>query len=364
MIAENSEYKKTDIYILGLLFPFMHPRGFSEYFSEYKIFCTIWLYSVVLIIALMFIFKIARGYTKYKKCVPFILLYFLTFLIITFYVQGGITQGIQKVVVTPILCVYCMMAIKTKLVQHIRCLASIMIVNFVLNATLFSPWVFPEYFDADKHIIFLGHVQIASQLGILGIFIGYLCRELSMRMIGNLLMCLSVVTMIISDTAASKIAIVLFFVFLIISKTYVFRFIMYLDSQYYIYLWLVLNICMYVFYKLLNGKYIILGIDFTLSGRIFVWKEIIAAVKESFIYGYGAYGVLIKVFWHKWQDQSGMNYAHNELLQRMLDGGIILLVLFIIMMYYFVRNMKHVKNSKMKTVANMCLIIILINRKY
>ena len=54
--------------------------------------------------------------------------------------------------------------------------------------------------------------------------------------------------------------------------------------------------------------------------------------------GYGAYGVLIKTFWHDWENSNGMNYAHNEVLQLLLDGGIILLVAYIAMCIVLLRN--------------------------
>ena len=72
-------------------------------------------------------------------------------------------------------------------------------------------------------------------------------------------------------------------------------------------------------------------------------------------------GVLLKVFWSKWEgDGSGMNYAHNDILQVLLDGGAIQLILFILMIFSYLNNVKKCKDKKMITFSNLCLISMLI----
>lgn len=351
------KFNKSDIYLVLVLIPFMHPRGFSEYFAAYKNFFTAWLYIVVCAVFIYFIFKILRGHTTYKEFTPFILIYFGYLIFITLFIQGNIKQGIQKVFVTPALCLFCIIMFKQKIIQFIRCLAIVLIVSFVLNITVFSPWMCPNYFNVDEHLIFIGHVQIAAQLGILGIYVGYFCRRYISNALGVILTIMSIITMIMSDTIASKIAIVLFIVFYAINKLRMARWILYIDARYYIYIWLIVNFAMLGFYILLNGNYVINGIDFTLSGRSFVWKNSIELIKQSLLTGYGVYGILIKVFWSTGE---GMNYAHNEVLQRLLDGGILSLMLFVILLCFIVKGIKKVKDKSIQMISNACLLILLV----
>lgn len=55
-----------------------------------------------------------------------------------------------------------------------------------------------------------------------------------------------------------------------------------------------------------------------------------------------------------------MNYAHNEMLQRLLDGGIILTVLFILLLYAYTKNIRKAHNKQMIYWASAMLLIILV----
>ena len=69
---------------------------------------------------------------------------------------------------------------------------------------VFNQWFFKSYFLVDNHIIFIGHVQIASELGTLGILIAYAESKVnSSKFNGILLLALSIITMLYSKTSAS-----------------------------------------------------------------------------------------------------------------------------------------------------------------
>ena len=52
-----------------------------------------------------------------------------------------------------------------------------------------------------------------------------------------------------------------------------------------------------------------------------------------------------------------MNYAHNELLQRMLDGGIILSFLFVILVYYLIKNIDDLSKGTFKGILISIILI-------
>ena len=69
---------------------------------------------------------------------------------------------------------------------------------------------------------------------------------------------------------------------------------------------------------------------------------------DSWLLGYGAYGVNIVPFWEIGKD--GFNYAHNDLLQHLLDGGIVLSLIFYIIIYKQLNQLSFIKDEKVKNV--------------
>lgn len=89
--------------------------------------------------------------------------------------------------------------------------------------------------------------------------------------------------------------------------------------------------------------------NLSLNGRGFIWEKAIESFLKSPIWGYGVHGTLIQVFWSKWSgDGSGMNYMHNQLLQVANDGGLILLVLYVLMIYAVMDSIDKIPNKRIK----------------
>lgn len=343
------------------LIPFLFPRGFLEYFAVYKTFFTIWLYFSMALIVGMIVYKTVRTRIHYKNCIWVMVLYYLAFIMITLTTQGGISEGLQKLFVTPVLCLFCATCIKKEPLNFIRCVSNILIINFLLNISVFSPLLWQQYFDADKHIIFLGHVQVVSQLGVLGIFISYILYEFNEKKTSKWLLILSAFTMLVSETAASYIALILICIFFLISKKIITLRKKLGRPGILIFTFLVINLVIYFFLKCFTTGNINEFITIATSGRTFIWREALKLMKNHWLIGYGAYGVLIRVFWSLGTSSpNGMNYAHNEILQRLLDGGLILVFLFLIMVYTYIKNVKKSKNKKLNYWSYTILIIVLI----
>lgn len=116
----------------------------------------------------------------------------------------------------------------------------------------------------------------------------------------------------------------------------------FLRSDVIIIIFLICNVIIFAVVSNFNGatELFIRGLT---NGRTFIWSQALALMKNHWLIGYGAYGVLIKVFF----SPTGMNYAHNEILQRLLDGGIVLSVLFIIMISSHAKNIRKVRNENL-----------------
>ena len=109
-------------------------------------------------------------------------LYYLLFVGITLALQGSVNEGIQKLFVAPVLCLFSVFCLESHKKSFLRCVSTLLIVNFLLNLTLFHPLIFPAYFSVETtHILFLGHVQVVAPFGILGIYIAYLMYRMDER---------------------------------------------------------------------------------------------------------------------------------------------------------------------------------------
>lgn len=354
--------KYKNIILIFLLIPFLCPRGFLEYFSFYKLFFSAWLY---LSVGIIYIVAIAKLLTlkkiKINSFVGSMILYFSIIIIITFLVRQSFSGALQKLFATPALCIFSVYYLKKNPLQIIKYTNNILIIIFVLNSTIFSPLFWPTYFrPISNHLLFIGHVQTAVQIGMLAILTAYIEYEVYN---GNkkkyvLLMILSYINMLMSFTSAAYISIILLLLFKILGNFKIYGSIA-LEGRVYLSLYLLLN---FIFFLIIcAGKSSLEIAGFSLNGRGFIWAKAIESFFKSPIYGYGANGVLIKVFWSYWVgDGQGMNYMHNQILQILNDGGIILFAAFIYMLYIAMSTIDKLKGKKIRYQISTFIAIILI----
>lgn len=347
-----------------VILPFLFPFGFAEYFSAYKNFRILILGVATIIILLGTVYLIIANQGKMKISVPLlvVILYHIVLLIITLSVQGTISQGLQKIFISPAICIFLDMACRNKMRYTINTICNLLIIVLALNLFIFNQWFFPNYFLLSKHVMFIGHVQVAAEIGLLGVLIGYIeyCYGVY-RNKSIVLIILSLLTMLYSQTSASFLSIVLLSLFLILRKSH--------SAQ------KIVNNHMYLLTFFLLVVYIIVinisriplfakhyaTLTTLLSGRTYIWDTGLKLFYAKPILGYGAYGVLIKVFWSAWLvNKSGFNYAHNTLLQLLLDGGIVLAIIFIVSIALYIRSEdKKLNNDKIKYVSHILLLTLL-----
>lgn len=362
----QTKFFSNDIIIYLALFPFLYPKGFSEYFGIYKKFFTGWMYLSIVIILVAFVYaicRIFRYHIQYNNCLAWMSLYHIYMLIMTLIVQGGINEGLQKIFATPVLCLVCVIFMKKNINRFVECLANIMIFNFALTIIIFNPIIASKYFAISTNLMFIGHVQVAAQLGILGIFVSFVLKKLhpNNTIKSKMLFILSILIMITSFTSASFICLFVMVLSFILVRFFRLGKIFELDSRIYIAFIFALNVVfLFLLYKN-NWNLSNIGLTTTLNGRFVIWKEIVNMLQNHLLLGYGAFGGHIKVYWHVWTGQlDGMTYAHSQLFQLLLDGGIGLFIIFLIMIFVYVDKVKKSSNVSLVRMANICLISILI----
>lgn len=356
--------KPSNIVWYFAILPFLFPAGFAEYFPSYKNFRVTILGIATVIIIAREIYLLARKRGKMAVSMPLIsiVLYHVVLLIITISIQGSIAQGLQKIFIAPALCILLDEGCRTDLKNVINVICNLLILIFTLNLFVFNQWIFPRYFLVSNRIMFIGHVQVAAEIGIFGMLVAYIEYSYDIhRYKSFLLTILSTMTMIYSETSASYLGVVLIVVFLLLRKiNIVKKFICNHECALFFVLTVISIVAINIQSTPIFKRYgaIITTIS---SGRTIIWRQGLNLFKLKPVFGYGAYGVLIKVFWSAWSaNKLGFNYAHSTLLQLLLDGGIVLALIFYIVVILYIRSEdKRLINNNVKYISHILLLAFL-----
>lgn len=350
----------NDFWIYMGLIPFLYPRGFSEYFGVYKNVFTGWMYLTIIAIGFIFLYQICCNPIKFNSCLCLVIVYHVYLFFVTFFIQGGIDEGLQKIFATPALCLICIIFLQKDMQRFIECLANILIINFSLSIFIFNPVFASRFFSIASNIMFIGHVQVAAQLGVLGLFVAYILNKKGEQKKSLVLGGLSVAVMIMSFTSASMICLLILIIGMAIIKVFKIGKLFELDSRIYASGIIILNILFFVILYFNNWNLSKFGINTTLNGRFTIWDAIVQLLRDHFLFGYGAFGARIKVYWSAWAGQpEGMTYAHSQVMQLLLDGGICLLVIFMVMLFVYISKVKTSENKVLVRFSNLCLLSIL-----
>lgn len=346
-----------------MIIPFLFPRGFFDYIPIYKSVYTIWLFvSIIVIYVIAFLRLLKRERESNLQFLVSFIGYFLIMTFITILIRNTFADTLQKIFATPAICFLCLNCLQREPARFIKVSNNIVCIVFILNTVLFNPWLWPQYFKPiSNHLFFLGHVQVGAQFGILGIvlaFVEYFYYSSNKRRF-VFQISLALITMLMSFTSAAYIAIIFLIVFWLLNKTKLYR-VFTLKSQYYIMFYLMINVI--ILYIIYTGTDTFTILGFSLNGRGFIWKKAIESFLNSPIYGYGVHGVFIKVFWSSWTDNGlGMNYMHNQILQVLNDGGIVLFIPFIFLLNSALKKINKISDSSMRFwFASLVLIILII----
>ncbi|MCM1131335.1 MAG: O-antigen ligase family protein [Roseburia sp.] len=330
------------IMLYFIMISLLFPRGFAENSSAIRIIYLIWLALAVVLMVMQIFYYLILKKMKLDKFIYMVATYYIVFWGITIYNKGEIGEGVQKLFVAPIVIVFLLVYLKVKPQKVLKVIENTLIVLFLLNIVFYP--VFKYILDS-YHIYFLGHVQMYSQISVLAILVAYLNQYyLGKNKKSCLLIFLSLITLLLSRTAVSYICIAIYLILKVLIALKADRIVRCKPSFYFaLFVFLNLFLLWYTF-KLRNIS--TMNNLFSLSSRTFIWTDAIYLAKEKLLFGYGAYGVLIKTFWSSWSvSAGGFNYAHNELIQHLLDGGVVLLILFLILFFLSLAEASKIKNK-------------------
>ncbi len=357
MYEKRNETDSIIEYILAfvILFGFLYPRGLQEISNSWHTFFQLWTWGAVILIIFEYVLNNGIKVIRIEKSEIPIWLYFILAIVISLFNRGSLTSGLQQLFAFPFLCVYVMSNIKKRPKVILNTIINICIVTFSLNI------IIPKsLFLGRTHITFLGHVQMICQIGILAIMcsvIYWMLYKRSKLRVAYLII-VAVVVMLTTDASSA----------ILTASLLVFSFIIYRWRLYHILQWksntyIIIGILLSLFIIYLTAinnlfSSIIPVLDF--SGRSFVWKDALQKITLHPLTGYGIDGVLLKTFWLQWSDSDGFNYAHNQIVQNMLDGGIVLTLAFWNMISAFLNRSNYIREKGVRVLCNAVLIALLI----
>lgn len=343
---------KSELYIYAVIFAILCPRGPIELSSAYKYVFTLFTWGIVALIWLRFFMRFpVNKHTVNKEYLPAVL-YFVFAIIISLAVKRSVSGGLQQLFAYPTFFLFICEEMRRNSKTVIKAFAGILTVllamNFPLTLIIFRRVLY--------HITFLGHVQMISQFGVLAIFIavsGYTSGVLT-RGKAALLVLLSFLNMMTTDASSAVLSALILVAILVV---YIFKLynLFCLKSQ--IYVAIMVGLSLFIVVAAIKSWLVGLVPDYSFSGRSFIWREVVQRFTESPIYGYGVDGVLLKPFWVG--KNGGFNYAHNQIMQNLLDGGIVLLTLFWMMILSVAHSINKMKNKTMIILSNSALICTL-----
>lgn len=337
-----------------MIIPFVRPGGFAQIWGWYSKIFDLWLYGALALILCWVVYDFFQNGLQYKACAYAMAAYYVLFVAVTLIQQKGINEGLQKMFAAPALFMFCMVALKNKPREFLIALVNVLTVIFALNVTIFCP-IITDRLIAIYHVNFLGHVQVVAQYSLVGCLAAYLLAKMDGRRKRRciLLVALCLLQTVWAKTAAGMLVLVVLVGGVILRQMPRLRPLTVCNTQFLFGGYVAINALMFLFS--FTGLDKMFESLFSFSGRTVVWRETFKLVIQHPILGYGAYGAKIVVPW-----SPGMNYAHNEFIQRLLDGGIVLCVAFIVMVYTFVQAAQHVKNKKVLSIINICFLAFLV----
>ncbi|MDO4832159.1 MAG: O-antigen ligase family protein [Clostridia bacterium] len=290
-------------------------------------------------------------HTVNKEYLPAVL-YFVFAIIISLAVKRSVSGGLQQLFAYPTFFLFICEEMRRNSKTVIKAFAGILTVllamNFPLTLIIFRRVLY--------HITFLGHVQMISQFGVLAIFIaviGFMSDVLSRRK-ACLLAALTFLNMMTTDASSAVLSAVIIVAVLIV---YIFKLYNLFCFKSQIYVGIMVAFSFFIIVAACKSWLVGMVPDYTFSGRSYIWREVFQRFSESPIYGYGIEGILIKPFWVG--PNGGFNYAHNQIMQNILDGGVILFTLFWAMILSLAQSINKMKNKILVIVSNAALICTL-----
>lgn len=296
-----------------VLTPLLAPRGLNFVVPLYKQSMAAWSAVVLLYIVVRLLLRL-RSDRKVPSFLIAPLVYFVLAVAVTLFSEKGISRGLQELFLFPVVFVFVATLYDVEFKRYVKSAAVLLSVLFA-GQLLF--WV--AGLGISFHVTFLGHIQVFSQYGLLAFFLGALllfkygqCRVLSITLFVLTAICMSIV-----DADSSRFSLVI--VIAVIGLLKLFPMLLALDFRLIVAVAILFSILLMYFTVSGCGPLAAMGLKLDFNGRLYVWESAYEIFLRSPMFGYGIGNPVIVTFW-----SAGMDYAHNQIMQCLVDGGVVL----------------------------------------
>lgn len=355
----NTKIPKIRVELFFLLFPYLSPLGLNS-IKGFKIIILSWMMISMVITILLWIQK-----PRFNLFTGVGIAYFLYIIIITIIETGGIGDGLRKMFGAPCLFLLIDYWMRVNKNELLKTMLHISFIEELLNLLLWNVKVF----SGDQYL--LGIRTYFPLFGVFGIYVALLCMEFGIsgtKRIGMLTIAMAILSNFITWSSTGVVAIVIIMGMLFFVKhEKLERIVDICDCKKLIPIGVALNVGVVFFNVQYYFSFIIsnvLGESLMLNGRSIIWDSAIKLIKEKLIFGYGVYGVYIPL--PDWWGTS-YNYAHNQILQFLLDGGLIATILFGLLIVISGRNIDASRNyiiGKISAIVMFSCLLMMISEAY
>ena len=350
MGKKNSISFRTVFYYIVII-GFLFPRGYGEINTTYHSVCSLFMWISVVLVLIQSLnktkIKVSIRKIKIHKENIWLRGYFIAAILITAFCRKSFSSGLQQLFAAPCVCIFMLLNLKQYPEKILNIIMNVLCIEFTLNALLSHPYINGVY-----HIIFLGHIQVVSQYEILAALVGtaYLLLYHKKKKKIYYLYLITLYTTFTTDVEAAAFTAIGLLIALLIYKLKASQ-ILKMKSNSYVIAMMILSVTI-IYLSVTNVRFLP---NININGRMYVWQDAMQKIIAHPIFGYGIDGVVLNTFW----TTDGFNYAHNQLVQNFLDGGIVLVIFFWMMIFQFSTQINAIKNTKYKVLCNATLIALL-----
>lgn len=346
-----------------LIFPFLYPIGLDA-IKPLKMIFVLWQLAASIYIILMFLIRVSKHREK-NTFIWCVIIYHILLLMITLIKTGGISEGLRKVFIAPIACIACVLLCRKDCIVFIKTILYIIFVEEILNLVLWNV----KIFQGDQFL--LGIRTDFPVYGMIGLFVSIICLHFKIQntKLPSILTVLSVAFSMILSWVSTGIM-VLFTIIVLMYFVNAGKFekcFKFITNNKLVPLAILLNIGVVFFNIQYYFSYLIqvvLGESLLLNGRTIIWEQALPLIKNSLIFGYGVYGtnIVLPDWWG-----ATLNYTHNQLLQLLLDGGLVAAVAFLLIIVFGAKEIDRCTNYfvlKQSTIFLFCINMTFIVESY
>lgn len=299
-----------------VLIPLLAPSGPEEMIPAYKTVMTVWsMLALFLLLFDSFLKILSNRQFVFPKVG--LATYFVIAILVTLCSREGIGSGLQELFFYPVVFLYIIALNRDEVREYAVCTAMMLLLIFLIQLCFSA-----TFFEKTLHLTFLGHVQVFSQYGLLAIFLSLIIlhKKWARPALGWSLLVSALASMLLADADSAHYSLVIVGVLLLV--TGLFPSACRIDMR--IITIIMLAISVATVYLTISRQSPLIGteVDWTFSGRVFVWESCWELIQGAPLFGYGVENPPITVFWNN----SATSYAHNQVLQSLLDGGLVLCI--------------------------------------